>query len=154
MKLSALDLIKCNCIKWHQKTVGWWRKTKIRYEYNLLRCSISLCVTTWYRSFLFTIKTITQTSTSDLKARSWKNFSAPTLEISVIGNNYPLFSSTSFQSCFLQFHALLPFISREKGGRMKQKEKRTDGNGQQYGDCSGEGSIGGLNGNGENTVKM
>ena len=36
-----------------------------------------------------------------------------------------------------------------RGGRIEQKGKRTYGHGQQCGDCWGEGSIRGLNGNGK-----
>ena len=36
-----------------------------------------------------------------------------------------------------------------EGGWFEQKEKRAHGHGQQGGDCSGEGSIRGLNGNGK-----
>ena len=39
------------------------------------------------------------------------------------------------------------------GGGLEQKGKRTHGHGQQCGDCLGKRSIGGLNGNGKNTIK-
>ena len=40
------------------------------------------------------------------------------------------------------------------GGGIEQKGKKTHGHGQQCGDCWGEGVLRGLNGNGENTIKM
>lgn len=42
LTLFAFDLIKFNCIKWHQKTLGWWRKMEIRYAYKLHRLSVYL----------------------------------------------------------------------------------------------------------------
>ena len=39
------------------------------------------------------------------------------------------------------------------GGGTEQKGRRTYGHGQQCGDCSGEGCIRGLKGNGKNTIK-
>ena len=39
-------------------------------------------------------------------------------------------------------------------GGIEPKGKRTHGHGQQCGDCWGEGFIRGLNGNGENTIKI
>ena len=41
-----------------------------------------------------------------------------------------------------------------EGGGIEQKGKRTHGYGQQCDDYSREGSIGELNGNGKNTIKM
>ena len=39
------------------------------------------------------------------------------------------------------------------GRRIKQKGKRTHGQGQQCGDCSGAGGVRRLNGNGKTTIK-
>ena len=40
------------------------------------------------------------------------------------------------------------------GGGIEQKGKRTHGHGQQCGDCWRKEGIKGLNGNGENTIKI
>ena len=46
-------------------------------------------------------------------------------------------------------------IGRRVGcGEFEQKGKRTHGHGQPCGDCWGEGSIRGLNGNGKYTIKV